>query len=179
MAAVTASYARAFADVIASRKLDPDAVTAEMGSLVAMLDASPDLRKVWENPSIPAPQKRALLDAIAAQTEMSRETRNFVAILIDHRRVPILPQVAEQLRVELNSRLGVVDAEITSARLLGDDEKRELEDRIGRSSGKRVRASYRTDPALLGCAVVRIGSTVYDGTVLGQLHKLREQLSTT
>lgn len=179
MAAVTASYARAFADVIASRKLDPDAVTAEMGSLVAMLDASPDLRKVWENPSIPAPQKRALLDAIAAQTEMSRETRNFVAILIDHRRVPILPQVAEQLRVELNSRLGVVDAEITSARLLGDDEKRELEDRIGRSSGKRVRASYRTDPALLGGAVVRIGSTVYDGTVLGQLHKLREQLSTT
>ena len=179
MAAVTASYARAFADVIASRKLDPDAVTAEMSSLVALLDASHDLRKVWENPSIPAPQKRALLDAIAAQTEMSRETRNFVAILIDHRRVPILPQVTEQLRVELNSRLGVVDAEITSARLLGDDEKRELEDRIGRSSGKRVRASYRTDPALLGGAVVRIGSTVYDGTVLGQLHKLREQLSTT
>ena len=177
MAAVGTSYARAFADVVGSRKLDPDKVTAELNSLVAMLATSPDLRKVWENPSIPAPQKRALLDAIAAQAGISRESRNFVAVLIDHRRVPILPQVVAQLRAELDSRLGVVDAEVTSARPLGDEEKRELEDRIGRSAGKRVRASYGTDPALLGGVLVRIGSTIYDGTVRGQLQKMRESLS--
>ena len=179
MAAVTTRYARAFADVVESRKLNAEAVSAELNSLVAMLASSDDLRKVWENPSIPATQKRALLDAIAKQTGMSRESRNFVAILMDHRRIPLLPQVVDQLRAELNSRMGVVDAEVTSARPLGDEEKRELEAGISRSAGKRVLARYATDPALLGGAVVRIGSTIYDGTVRGQLQKLKRELSTS
>jgi F-type H+-transporting ATPase subunit delta len=179
MAAVTTSYARAFADVVASRKLNAEAVMAELNSLVETLGTSVDLRQVWENPSVPMPQKRALLDAIAQRTGMSRESRNFIAVLIDHRRIPLLSQVVSELRAELNRRMGVVDAEVTSARPLGDDEKRELEERIGRSAGQRVRAQYTTDPALLGGAVVRIGSTIYDGTVKGQLQKLRRELSTT
>ena len=170
-------YARAFADVVQQQKLDADRVSAELGALLEMMGSTPELKKVWENPSIPAGQKRALLDAIVARTGFSKQVRNFVAVMIDHRRVPVLPQAAQEFRAEMNRRLGYVDAEITSARALADDERRELETRIGQSVGSRIRAHYSTDPKILGGTMVRIGSTIYDGSVLGQLQKIREKLS--
>ena len=77
----------------------------------------------------------------------------------------------------MNQRLGIAEANVTSARALGDDEKRELEARIAATTGQKVRAQYTTDAALLGGALVRIGSTIYDGSVRGQLRKLKETLS--
>ncbi len=177
MAAVASRYARALADVVLSRRLDPEAALAELADVVQLVAASPDLRKIWENPAIPAEQKRRLLDAIAARAGLSQPVRNFVAIIMDHRRLPMLGEIARQLRVELNQRLGITDAEVTSARELGDDEKKQLEAQIARALGRAVRAQYRTNPRLLGGAVVRIGSTVYDGSVHGQLQKLREELA--
>jgi F-type H+-transporting ATPase subunit delta len=174
---VVRRYARAFADVVQEQKLDADRITAELGALLEMMGSSPDLKKVWENPSIPAPQKRALLDAITARAGFSKQVRNFVAVMIDHHRVPMLPQAAQEFRAEINRRLGFVDAEITSARMLGDDERRELETRIGQSIGSSIRAQYSTNPKILGGTVVRIGSTIYDGSVLGQLQRIRERLS--
>lgn len=174
---VASRYARAFADVVQEQKLDVEGVASELASLLAMLNASPELRKVWENPSIPAPQKRALLDAIVAQAGLSKPVRNFVAVIIDHHRVPMLPQAVQAFRAEMNRRLGFVDADITSARELGDDERRDLETRIGQSVGSRIRARYSTDPKILGGTTVRIGSTIYDGSVLGQLQRIREKLS--
>lgn len=174
---VASRYARAFADVVQEQKLDAERASAELASVLELLGASPDLKKVWENPSIPAPQKRALLDAIAARLGLSKSVRNFVAVMIDHHRVAMLPTAAEEFRAEINRRLGFVDAEIASARELGDDERRELEASIGQGIGSRVRARYSTDPALLGGTTVRIGSTIYDGSVLGQLQRIREKLS--
>lgn len=176
-ASVASRYARAFADVVQEQKLDPEAVASELESLLGMLGTSPEAKKVWENPSIPAPQKRALLDAIVGRAGLSKPVRNFAAVMIDHHRVPMLPQAAQEFRAEMNRRLGFVDAEITSARELGEDERHELETRIGQSIGSRIRARYSTDPGLLGGTTVRIGSTIYDGSVLGQLQRLRERLS--
>jgi len=174
---VASRYARALADVVQEQKLDADGTGAELASLLAMLDSSPDLKKVWENPSIPAPQKRALLDAIAQRSGLTKQVRNFVAVMIDHRRITMLPQAAQEFRAEMNRRLGFVDADVTSARPLGDDERRELEASIGKSVGSSVRATYNTDPGLLGGTMVRIGSTIYDGSVKGQLERIREKLS--
>jgi F-type H+-transporting ATPase subunit delta len=177
MAAVGSRYARAFADVVDSEHLNGDAVIAELRSLVATVTNTPALRKVWETPAIPAAEKRALLDAIAARTGLSKPVRNFVAVMIDHRRVAMLPQVVEQLQAELDERQGVSDAEVTASRELSDEERREIEGRIARTTGRRVRAHYATDSAILGGAVVRIGSTIYDGSVRGQLRKIKEALS--
>src|SRR5947209_15248026 len=176
MAAVASRYARALADVTLSQRLDPEAVLAELNSVAELVSASPDLRKVWENPAIPAEQKLHLLDAIAQRAGLSQPVRNFVAIVMDHRRIGQLGEIARQLRTELNQRLGITEAEITSARALGDDEKRQLEQQIAGALGRDVRARYATNPKLLGGAVVKIGSTVYDGSVHGKLQKLREQL---
>ena len=177
MAAVASRYARAFADVALSLRLDAEAALAELNSLVEMLQASPDLRKVWENPAIAGEQKLRLLDALAARAALSVPVRNFVAVIIDHRRVAQLAEIARHLRAEFNRRMGMIEAAITSARPLADAQRSQLEAHIAATTGGNVRAHYSTDPQLLGGAVVRIGSTIYDGSVRGQLHRMREKLA--
>ena len=177
MAAVASRYARAFADVAQSKHLNADAAMAELNSLVETFTASPELRTVWETPAVPAAQKLALLDAIAQRAGISQPVRNFVAIIIDHRRIGQLGDIARQLRLEFDARSGIAEADVTSARPLADDEKRELESRIAATTGKRVRAQYATDAKLLGGAVVRIGSTIYDGSVHGQLQRMKQELA--
>lgn len=177
MASATNTYARAFADVVVERRLDPAKVLQEAQSLAQLVASSRELREVWEAPSIPAEQKRGVLDAIAAREGTSREVRNFIAVLIDHRRIPILDAIVKQFEQELNTRLGFTEAEITSARELSNSERQALEVQVQNLTGKRVRARYSHDESLLGGAVVRIGSTIYDGSVKGQLERMREALS--
>ena len=177
MASVANTYARAFADVVLSSHLDADRSIAELRTIAQLLDESSDLRRVWENPAVPAEQKRRLLDVIAERDGISKQVRNLVAVLIDHRRIHFLEPIIAQLEKELDARLGFAEADITSARPLGDAEKRELEAQVGKLTGKKVRARYGQDESLLGGAVVRVGSTIYDGSVKGQLERLREAIS--
>ena len=177
MASVGSTYARAFVDVVLSAKLDANRAIAELHTLAGLLADSADLRRVWENPAIPAEQKRGLLDAIVQRDEISRPVRNLVAVLIDHRRVPFLKPIVQQVEKEINQRLGFAEAQITSVRELGDGEKRTLEAQIEKVTGRKVRAQYGQDASLLGGALVRVGSTVYDGSVKGQLERLKEAIS--
>ncbi len=177
MAEVHSRYARALVEVVSDRKLDGTMVLGQLRSLVDLLKASDELRRVWENPAIPAEQKRKLLDAIVARERVERQVRNFIAVLIDNRRIAALPEIAKQVELEMDRRLGLAEADVTSARELSPEERRDLEAQIERMTGKKVRAHYATDAHLLGGAVVRLGSTIYDGSVRGQLQKLKEQLS--
>ena len=177
MASVASTYARAFADVVFRAHLDADRAVDGLRRIAELLTESVDLRGVWENPAVPAEQKRNLLDAIVQREGIDRPVRNLIAVLIDHRRVPFLQRIIEQLKKELDARLGFAEAQISSARELGDAEKRVLEIQIEKTTGKKVRAQYALDSSLLGGAVVRVGSTIYDGSVKGQLEKIREAIS--
>lgn len=177
MASVTSTYARAFADVVFDKKLDATKVLAEAQAMAALVTENKALRQVWESPSIPAEQKRKLLDAIAARQKTTREVRNFVAVLIDHRRVPFLAAIVKQFEHDLNQRMGFTEAEVTSARALGPAERSALESQVAKLTGKKVSARYAQDASLLGGAVVRLGSTIYDGSVKGKLERIREALS--
>jgi F-type H+-transporting ATPase subunit delta len=177
MAAIISRYARAFADVVLDKKLDPRRTEEELQALADLVRSAPELRTVWENPSVDAAQKRAVLDAIVARIGASRMVRNFVALLIDNRRIAALPEIARQVELELNERFGLAEADVTTARELADAEKRALEARVGEVTGKKVRARYATDRGLLGGAVVKVGSTVYDGSIRRQLEKLKHELS--
>src|SRR5271155_1113225 len=177
MASVASTYARAFADVVLDKHLDADRSVAQLRMIATLLDESSDLRRVWENPAVPADQKRRVLDVIAERDGISTQVRNLVAILIDHRRVHFLGPIIRQLEKELDARLGFAEAQITSARELSDAEKREFEAQVGKLTGKKVRAQYGQDASLLGGAVGRIGSTIYDGSVKGQVERIREEIS--
>jgi F-type H+-transporting ATPase subunit delta len=177
MASVASTYARAFADVVLSAHLNADRSIAELRMIASLLAKSSELRRVWENPAVPADQKRRVLDVVAERDGISKQVRNLVAVLIDHRRVHFLEPIIAQLEKELDARLGFAEAQITSARALGDAEKREFEAQVEKLTGKKVRARYGQDASLLGGAVVRVGSTIYDGSVKGQLERIKEAIS--
>ncbi|MGH9557210.1 MAG: ATP synthase F1 subunit delta [Terriglobales bacterium] len=176
MKAAAGKYARALADVVIGRKLDPARTVEEVNAFATLIAGSQELRTVLENPSVGAKQKLALLDALTSRLGVSRYVRNFAALLVDNRRIAAIPQIARQFALELDQRLGFAQADITTARDLDDAEKGVLVGRIGRLTGLQVRAQYARDPSLLGGAVVRVGSTVYDGSVRGQLQRLKEHI---
>jgi F-type H+-transporting ATPase subunit delta len=177
MASLAGTYARAFADVVLSGHLDADRSIAELREVASLLAERSELRRVWENPAIPADQKRRVLDVIAQRDGLSKQVRNLVAVLIDHRRVHFLEPIIRQVEKELDARLGFAEAEITSARELGAVEKSEFEAQVGKLTGKKVRARYAQDASLLGGAMVRVGSTIYDGSVKGQLERIKDAIS--
>jgi F-type H+-transporting ATPase subunit delta len=177
MAEFHSRYARAFVDVVFEKKLDPVKAEDELRSIAAMVNDTPALRNVWENPSVPAEQKRAVLDQLVQRIGASKMTRNLVAVIIDHGRIAALPEIARQFQEAVNDRLGIADAEVTTARELSAEEKQRLEQEISNVTGKKVRAHYLRDAKVLGGAVVKVGSTIYDGSVKGQLQRLKEQLS--
>jgi F-type H+-transporting ATPase subunit delta len=177
VAAVANAYARAFADVVVAKRLDANRVLGGLRNIASLMQESTELRRVWENPAVPAGQKRGLLDAIVQREGIERHVRNLVAVLIDHRRIHFLKAIADQLEKELDERLGFADAQITSARELADAERRTLEAQISKLTGKKVRAQFTLDPSLLGGAVVRVGSTIYDGSVKGQLARIKAAIS--
>jgi F-type H+-transporting ATPase subunit delta len=178
MASVVGTYARAFADVVMNPKnhLDPARSLLELRSIAALLKESDQLRRVLENPSIPGDQKRAVLDVITQRLGTTRQVRNFAAVVTDHRRLPLFNEILKQLEQELNDRQGFAEAQISSARQLSDAEKHYLEAEITKLTGKKVQLRYEQDASLLGGAVVQVGSTIYDGSVKGQLERIREQL---
>ena len=176
MATVVNTYARAFADVVVGSRLDAARTLAEAQQVASFTRESKELREVWDNPSIPAEQKRAVLDAIVQRAGLSRPVRNFVAVLIDKGRTRFLAEIVEQFAHDLNQRLGIAEARITTARNLSPQERSTLESDLSKITGKQIRAQYEQDPSVLGGAIARLGSTVYDGSVKGQLERIRQQL---
>src|SRR5438046_5792089 len=177
MASVTNTYARAFADVVFDQQINAGMALIEVQAIAQLVAASKPLREVWEAPSIPAEQKRNLLDAIVARERVSRPVRNFIAVVIDHRRIKFLQSIVQQLERELNQRMGFTEAQITSARELSEPERRALETQVEKLTSKKARARYAQDRSILGGAVVRVGSTIYHGSVRGRLEGIREASS--
>ena len=177
MAAVTARYARAFADAVFNLKMDAVQAQNDVSQFASMVSTSPELRSLMDNPAVPLAQKLNLIDALVATTGASKQVRNFIAILVEKRRLRLLTEIAAQLKAEINDRLGVAEAEVASARELSAEERSLLEERLKKVTGKMIRAAYERDPGVIGGAKVRVGSTIYDGSVRGQLRKLRETLA--
>jgi F-type H+-transporting ATPase subunit delta len=176
MSAFASRYARAFADVVISFELDTKAVDQQLKDFAATWHGSVELRRVMENPSVPVDSKIAILDKLSEKMGLTQQVRNFFVVLTDHGRISALDEVLAEYRKEIDARLGISEAHVTTARPLDDDERRELEIQISRLTGTRVHASFVQDNSILGGVIVRLGSTVYDGSVRGRLDKLKEAL---
>ena len=177
MAVVDLRYARALDEVVVEQKLSRDAVAAQLNDFQETFAGSPALREILENPSVPEEQKLRVLDAMASRMGMDRTVRNFVAVAMSHSRLHEMPEIVEAYLERADTDGGIAEAEVTSARPLDGEGKRSLEASIASlTGGTSVRATYREDPALLGGAVIRVGSTVYDGSVRGQLEQIRQRM---
>lgn len=177
MAAVDLRYARALAEVVDAQKLDPAQVKQQVADFADMLDTSHELREVLSDPSIPESQKVGVLDGLSARAGFSKTVRNFLAVVVSHERLSELRGIAEGFSSILDQEKKIAEAEIVTARPLDDESKRLLEAKVAElAGGDTVRATYREDPSLLGGAVVKLGSTVYDGSVKAQLEQLKAKL---
>ena len=176
MAAFVSRYARAFADVVASAKLDTAAIDRQLNDFLGTWDGSEELRELFANPAVAATQKVAILDKMNARLGLQKELRNLIAVLINNDRIMLIREVAEGYRAELQERMGIRQAEIVTARELGEQERSMLVEGVGKLAGSQIQASFKLDKSILGGTVVRIGSTVYDGSVRGRLERLKEAL---
>jgi F-type H+-transporting ATPase subunit delta len=176
MSAFAARYARALADVVLDTKLDSAEVERQLTDFAATFAASKDLREVLLNPSIPSAKRVSILDTVNSRIGCGPKVRNFLAVLISHERLAALSEIIEQFRLEMNRRLSISDAEVVTARPLQDQERARLEREVAELAGTRVNATFRQDKSLIGGAMVRIGSTIYDGSVRGRLERLKERL---
>ena len=177
MAVFAARYARALADVVLDAKLNPAEVEQQLKDFAATFAGSKDLRELLLNPSIPAQKRVAILDKVNGRIGVGPKVRNFLAVLIRHERLGALAEILEEYRLEMNRRLSISDAEVVTARPLEVQERETLEGQVAVLAGNhRVNATFLEDKSLIGGAIVRIGSTIYDGSIRGRLERLKEQL---
>jgi F-type H+-transporting ATPase subunit delta len=177
MAAFVARYASAFLDVITAAKLDAASIDRQFADFLGTWDGSPELRSFFTNPAIPALQKVGFLDKLNEKLGLPKELRNLIAVLIDNDRIGSVAEVAQAYRRLLQDQLGIRQAEIVTARELTEAERTSLVAEIGKLAGGKIEASFKLDAAILGGTVVRIGSTVYDGSVRGRLNRLKAVLT--
>ncbi len=177
MPAFVARYAQAFADVAKDLKLDTAALDRQLADFLATWNGSAELRTFLENPAIPSTQKVGILDKLNVKLGMQKELRNLIAVLIDNNRIGHVREVAADWRRILQEQQGIRPAEIVTARELGKDERDALVAEVAKLAGAKIDASFKLDKSILGGTVVRIGSTVYDGSVRGRLDRLRETLT--
>jgi F-type H+-transporting ATPase subunit delta len=113
---------------------------------------------------------------IATALKLGQITRNFLYVLIDRRRIAGVAEIIDTFERIVDERLGFAQAEVTSARELTESQRASLSGQLERLTGKKIRMRFSMDDSLIGGVVARIGSTVYDGSVRGQLETLGRRL---
>jgi len=177
MPAFVARYASAFADVVTDAKLDAAAIDRQFSDFLSTWEGSAELRTLFVNPAIPAAQKIGILDSLKAKLGLQKELRNLLAVLISNNRIGHVVEVAAAYRRILQQQSGIRPAEIVTARPLSADERSALVAELAKLAGAEIDPSFKLDTSILGGTVVRIGSTVYDGSVRGRLDRLKEALT--
>ena len=169
-------YAAALADVALAENA-ADKIRTELGDFLALLGEAPQLGTLLSSPAVPRAAKRSVAEALVKRLGASRTLRNFLCVVLDHRRTRLLPEIQKALDQQLDQRLGLTRAEVTSAHELPQIDQARLQAVLQQLTGHRVEAKYKLDPELIAGTVVRIGSTIYDGSVRTRIERLRHQLA--
>ncbi len=175
MKALAERYAGALVDVALENK-QADQVKRELADFVNLVRESADLHAFLGNPAIARTIKHAAIEQIVARMGASRTLRNYLFVIVDQRRAGLLEEIQEAFGRILDARLGITQATVTSAAALSDAQRAELVATLAKLTGEKVQAQFATDDALIAGAVVRIGSTIYDGSVRTQLERMRARM---
>jgi len=178
LAALTAA-AEALSDAAVLRIVDNPAIPLRerQGAVASIIDG-PAFDRLLEASAarLPAPEADPTVIRRQVAERVGRQVARLLALLVERRRVALLPRVADAYRRLLYDRRGIVEAEVASAAPLTDGERDALRGHLERLAGRRVELRERLDPSLLGGLVVRIGDRLYDASVRGRLERLRTQL---
>ena len=178
--AIANRYARALVDVVTKpgAAVTSEKARSELADFIAALEASPELRNVLLSPAVAPDKKKSIIAELGRRLDLSANVQNFLRVVIDHRRLPLLGEMLAAVEAQVDERLGIVRADVGSAHSVDPDQQSALSARLSELTGKQVRLRFSVDPQILGGIVARIDSTIYDGSVRGQLHALERRLAT-
>lgn len=162
-----------FAD---NAELTPQDAVDQLRSVDQMISGSSELTRALLSPAISRDKKSAVLSVLAEQLGLHRLIRNFLLVVVSHRRVKDLSGMRQEFEAAVDNRLGWLPADITSAQELSAPERAEIERVLGSKLGKFIRPHYEVDPSLLAGIRARVASKEYDATLRGKLESLRQRL---
>ena len=169
-------YARALFDVC-EREGALDRVERDVSEFMALLDGHAALRKCLLSPVVPPATKRAVVAAVAERSgDLAAITVRLLAMLAERNRLALLPELLQVYREQLMAHRGQLRAQLVTTDPLPDERTLDIARRIESATGRDVTVESRINPSLIGGAVVRIGSTVWDGSIARHLARLRQRL---
>jgi F-type H+-transporting ATPase subunit delta len=169
-------YAVALADVVTSRG-EAREVQEELSAWEEMMRTNSQLLEVFRHPTISYEQKQRVVDALIERTRVRPTTANLLRVLLQNHRLADLSEINKYFSQELDRRSGIVTAQVTTARPVEAAAQETLRARLGALTGSKVRLEFGVDEDLIGGVVTRIGSTVYDGSVRGQLQQIKQRMT--
>lgn len=172
---VARRYAQALLD-LGSELGTLDRIVEEIAAAAQAWEVSPDLRNAIENPLVAHEAKKAVVGELADRIGASPTTRSTLLLLVDRRRMKTLPYLARTLRELGDAKKGVVRAEVTTAAPLTDEYYAKLQAKLEKVTGHRIVIDKKTDPAIIGGVIARIGDRVLDGSLRTRLETLRSAL---
>ncbi|MBV8807709.1 MAG: ATP synthase F1 subunit delta [Acidobacteriaceae bacterium] len=177
--ALTRHYATALADAVFAPNsgLSPADALGQLKEVASVVTASKDLERAMLSPAVTKSRKQAVIARITDDIGVHRLIRNFLLVVIAHRRIKDLSDIVKDFELIVDERTGWMPAEIASARELKPEQRKEIERALGTKLGKYIRAHYQVDPALIGGVRARIASKEYDATVRGKLESMRQRLA--
>jgi F-type H+-transporting ATPase subunit delta len=173
---VSFQYANALAD-IALPQGAAEPAGRQLEEFAAAYRDSTELQNFLGSPAVTAEDKRGVLEKIASRMGASKIIRNFLFVISDHGRANDVPEIAEAFAEVVRQRQGIAQAQVYSAVRLTEAQKTELTQTLARLTGKTVDPNYFIDPELLGGALVRVGDTIYDGSLRNRLEQMRTRLA--
>lgn len=169
-------YAKALFDV-ASKEADIQQVGRELATFAELVAGHEGLSRVLVNPAIPAARKRGVIEQLLAQGgRLTPVLTKILLLLADRDRLSLLPDMAQAYDARLMEHAKIVRAELTTAVPLPADRVDVLQQGLAQVTGRQVQLEAKVDPRIIGGAIARVGSTVYDGSVTTQLQKVKERL---
>lgn len=169
-------YARALLE-IAQEEGALERFEEEMTRVADVLGASRDLKQVLLNPIFEVKARKGILREVAQRLSVGPLVTNFLCLLLDKRKLRLLPEIVRIYRELVDRAAGRIEAQLVAAAALDGGAPARVAAELSKWTGKQVRLSTSVDPALIGGVVVRVGGLVLDGSIRTQLDELRERLA--
>jgi F-type H+-transporting ATPase subunit delta len=166
-------YARALYEAAKERNRVAQ-VREELGDFVEAQREVPELRELLRNPQLDQRVKTTALEELLGGEE--ELVRNFLLVLAEKNRAGEIEEIAREFERLAAAEEGILDVELTTAVELSDEEAQGVIKQIEKASGRKVEATRRVDPDLIGGLVLQAGSMRLDASVRGRLNRLRREM---
>jgi F-type H+-transporting ATPase subunit delta len=169
-------YARALLDVSVKEQADLEKVNDQLAAFARLFADHPALAKVLLNPVVPVQRKHSAVAELTSRMGMAPILAKLLLLLAERDRLVLVPDLVDSYRERLLDYQNVARAEVTTASPLAPERATALEQSLAKVTLRRVTLTTHVDPAIIGGVIARIGSTIYDGSVVRQLEKMKERL---